>query len=143
MALKENKSIVRRWIEARNAHDLDAAVALFADDWRDRVSRAFNAMTAAFPDAHITAEEMIAEGDKVVARWTLRGTQRGTFRDIPATGRSVAWSGIDVYTVVDGRIAALVREADNLALLQQLGARPPAASGSAAAAAAGPVVAGS
>ena len=124
MSVEENKTLVRRWINARNAHDLDAALALFTDDWRDRLGRAFNGMTTAFPDVQITPEDLIAEENKVVARWTLRGTHRGTFREIPASGRSVTWTGVDIYTVVDGKIAGLVREADNLALLQQLGAAP-------------------
>ena len=124
MSPDQNKAVVRRWIEARNAHDRDMALALFTDEWRERLTSAFDAMTAAFPDLRITAEDPIAEGDRVVARWSLRGTHRGPFRGIGATGKSVSWSGVDIYTVVDGKIASLVREADNLALLEQLGAAP-------------------
>jgi predicted ester cyclase len=75
----------------------------------------------------ITPEKRIAEGDKVVLRWTFRGTHRGPLRGIPPAGRTVEWTGVDIYTVAAGQIADLVRAADTLALLQQLGATPPPA----------------
>jgi steroid delta-isomerase-like uncharacterized protein len=122
MTTEENKEIVRRWIEARNRHDLEAAVALFAGDWQDRIRRSFASVTDSFPDVHIIVEEMIAEGDRVALRWGFRGTQRGTYQDIPATGKTVDWRGIDIYTIRDGKIVTMVREADSLSVLQQLGA---------------------
>ena len=97
-------------------------MALFAGDWQDRVRRGFASVTDSFPDVHITIEEMIAEGDKVALRWSFRGTDRGTYQDIPATGKTVDWKGIDIYTVADGKITTMVREADSLSVLQQLGA---------------------
>jgi steroid delta-isomerase-like uncharacterized protein len=125
--VEANKSVVRRWIEARNANDIEAAAACWAEAKRAGLRRAFAAITAAFPDVRITPEELIGEGDKVAVRWTLRGTHRGPFQGLPPTGRTVDWTGIDIYTVAAGRIAELVREADTLALLQQLGvALPPA-----------------
>ena len=65
---------------------------------------------------------MIAEGDEVVTRWTMTGTHRGVWGEIPATGKTVQWNGTDIYTVVNGKIAALDRAADSLKLLKQLGA---------------------
>lgn len=122
MSVEDNKGVIRRAIEARNAHDLEAWVALFAGDWQERMRRAFIGLTASFPDVHVTSEEMIGEGNKVVVRWTYRGTHRGTFRGIPPTSKTVDWKGIDIWTVVDGKITSLVREADSLSILQQLGA---------------------
>jgi hypothetical protein len=58
-------SVVRRWIEARNRHDLEAAVAFFAGDWQDRIRRSFASVTDSFPDVHVTVEELIAQGDLV------------------------------------------------------------------------------
>jgi steroid delta-isomerase-like uncharacterized protein len=88
---------------------------------QEHVRQGFDMVTESFPDVQITVEEMIAEGDKVALRWTFSGTQQGTFREIPATGNTVNWSGIDLYTVVDGKITSSVREADSLSVLRQLG----------------------
>jgi steroid delta-isomerase-like uncharacterized protein len=122
MSTEENKAVIQRWIAARNAHNLEAALALWTDDWHDRLAAAFNSVTESFPDVHITPNELLAEGDMVAVGWTFTGTHLGPYRDIPATGITVNWSGIDIYTVTDGRIASLVREADSLTVLQQLGA---------------------
>jgi steroid delta-isomerase-like uncharacterized protein len=127
VSVEANKATIRRWIAARNAHDLEGAAACWAAAERAELRRAFAAITAAFPDVRITPEELIGEGNKVVVRWTLRGTHRGPFRGLPPTGRPVVWPGVDVYTVVAGQITELVRAADTLALLEQLGAAPPPA----------------
>jgi steroid delta-isomerase-like uncharacterized protein len=127
MSVEENKATIRRWIEARNANDIETAAACWTEAGRDGVRRAFAGFTEAFPDVRITPEELIAEGDKVVLRWGFLGTHRGPFQGIPPTGRTVAWTGVDIYTVEAGQIADLVRTADTLALLQQLGAAPPPA----------------
>ena len=126
MSVEENKATIRRWIEARNANDIEAAAACWTEAERDGIRRAFAGFTEAFPDARITPEELIAEGDKVVLRWVFRGTHRGAFRGIPPTGRAVEWPGVDIYTVAAGQLTELVRAADTLALLQQLGVAPPA-----------------
>jgi steroid delta-isomerase-like uncharacterized protein len=121
MTADDNKAVIRQWIEARNAHDVDAAVVLWAAEMQEHVRQGFDMVTESFPDVQITVEEMIAEGDKVALRWTFSGTQQGTFREIPATGNTVNWSGIDLYTVVDGKITSSVRQADSLSVLRQLG----------------------
>ncbi|WP_169980131.1 ester cyclase [Tautonia rosea] len=118
----ENKAVVRRLIEARNANDLEAFVALCTPAIQDYVRDAFSDVSVAFRDVHVTTEEMIAEGDKVVTLWTFKGTHLGEFWGIPATGKSVSWTGIDIYTIKDGRITTHVRKSDILGLLQQLGA---------------------
>jgi steroid delta-isomerase-like uncharacterized protein len=120
----ENKALINRWIEARNTHNVEAAVALFSEDWHNRLRGAFNATTNAFPDVAITINEMIAEGNKVAMHWTFTGTHRGEFQGIPATGKAISWSGIDIYTVMDGKIVEHTRVGDMLGLLQQLGAMP-------------------
>jgi predicted ester cyclase len=67
---------------------------------------------------------MIAEGDKVVQRWTFRGTHQGEFMGIPATGVQVILSAIEIFRLADGKIAEQWVEADNLGSLQQLGVIP-------------------
>jgi steroid delta-isomerase-like uncharacterized protein len=124
MTLEENKALVRQWIEARNTHNLEAALALWSDEMQDRLRLGFTSVTNAFPDVQVTVEELVAEGNRVALRWTFRGTHLGPYRDISATGKTVNWSGIDIYTVANGRIASIVREADSLSVLHQLGVAP-------------------
>ena len=121
MSTEENKALIRRAIEARNANDVEAFAAFFPLDWHEGVRRAFNGVTEAFPDVHITIEELIGEGDKIVSRWSFQGSHLGLYQDIPATGKKVNYTGIDIYTIVDGKVVSVVRETDNLVVLQQLG----------------------
>jgi steroid delta-isomerase-like uncharacterized protein len=79
---------------------------------------------AAFPDQWWQIEDLIAEGDRVVARTTMRGTHRGDFFGIPATGRAVTLPGVHVMRVADGKIAEHWGSNDDLGLLRQLGALP-------------------
>ena len=79
----------------------------------------------AFPDFKITIEDMIAEGDKVVVRWTFRGTQKGELPGIPPTGKQVTQMGININRIADGKVVESWRSADDFGLLQQLGVIPP------------------
>lgn len=121
MSVEKNKTSIRDWIAARNTHDVESAVALWAEEERARLRASFNSFTVAFPDVQITIEEMIGEGDKVAILWTFHGTHRGPFQGIPATGKTVDWDGLDLYTFIDGKITSLTRKADSRNLLQQLG----------------------
>jgi steroid delta-isomerase-like uncharacterized protein len=75
----------------------------------------------AFPDVHFTVDDLIAEGDKVVGRWTFRGTQEGDFMGIPATGRQATVMGIAIYRITDGKIAEAWVAWDAMGLMRQLG----------------------
>ncbi|HLZ72884.1 MAG TPA: ester cyclase [Dehalococcoidia bacterium] len=87
--------------------------------------KAFNTvLRSAFPDWYSTPEELIAEGERVAERWTGRGTQRGEFQGIPATGRQVTVPGVVFYRIRDGKIAEFRGSFDTLSMLQQLGAVP-------------------
>ena len=79
---------------------------------------------AAFPDLHFTIEDLIAEGDKVMTRWTMRGTHLGEFMGLPPTGKHVTAGGMQIERVVNGQIVEHWRKSDDLGLLQQLGAIP-------------------
>ena len=81
---------------------------------------------AAFPDWHSTVEEMLVEGDRVVERWTGRGTHEGEFQGIAPTGRQVAVPGVVFYRITDGKIAEFRGQFDRMSLLQQLGVIPSA-----------------
>lgn len=82
------------------------------------------ALRAAFPDLQLTVEDIIAEGDKVMVRYTGRGTHKGVFLGIPPTGKAVKWAGINIYRVADGKTAETWQLADTLGVLRQLGAIP-------------------
>jgi steroid delta-isomerase-like uncharacterized protein len=79
---------------------------------------------AAFPDIHLTIDDEIYTGDKVVHRWTLRGTHQAPFMGAPATGKKVAFTGTTIVQMEGGKIAARWSNLDMLGLLQQLGLAP-------------------
>jgi steroid delta-isomerase-like uncharacterized protein len=78
----------------------------------------------AFPDLHITDEDVIAEGDKVAKRGEWRGTHQGDFMGIPATGKSVAVSYSDIWRIENGQAVENWVQMDMLGLMQQLGVAP-------------------
>jgi steroid delta-isomerase-like uncharacterized protein len=78
----------------------------------------------AFPDVHFTIDEQIAEGDKVVTRWTAHGTHQGELAGLPATGKSSTVTGIAVDRIVNGKIAESWGIFDEFGMMQQLGAIP-------------------
>ncbi len=82
------------------------------------------AVRSAFPDIHFTVEDSLAEGDKVAIRYTGRGTHQGAFAGIPATGKQVQFSGIDIFRIANGQMAEEWLMYDQLGLLQQIGAMP-------------------
>ncbi|MBX2998899.1 MAG: ester cyclase [Caldilineaceae bacterium] len=77
-----------------------------------------------FPDLYHTIDDVIAEGDKVVVRFTVRGAQTGDFMGIPATGRAIEVSATAMMTFVDGKVAQLTAQFDQLGMMQQLGVIP-------------------
>jgi steroid delta-isomerase-like uncharacterized protein len=91
---------------------------------REGMRQALANFRTAFPDLTTSLEHLIAEGDKVVLRWRARGTHEGELMGIPATGKQVTLSGIDILRIENGKIAERWAEYDNLGLLQQLGVVP-------------------
>jgi steroid delta-isomerase-like uncharacterized protein len=79
----------------------------------------------AFPDGRYTIDQMIAEGDMVMVRWTGRGTNTGAGNGLPATGKHIEATGITVLHIVGGKIVEEWNETDMLGLLRQLGLLPP------------------
>jgi steroid delta-isomerase-like uncharacterized protein len=78
----------------------------------------------AFPDLHVTVEEVIAEGDKVVCRNTVTGTHRGEYRGLAPTGKSITYNEIFIFRVAGGRIVEIWGVVDVLAQMRQLGVAP-------------------
>ncbi len=136
MSTEENKAIVRRWYEEGfNAHNVAIMDELFTPDFAEHIpgqanrglagSKEFLAGTfAAMPDMRLTIEDMIAEGEKVVARFTATGTPQGAFMGVPPTGKAVNTSTIEIIRLEQGKIAEHWVETDMLGLMQQLGVIP-------------------
>ncbi|MEK6911866.1 MAG: ester cyclase [Candidatus Thermoplasmatota archaeon] len=88
------------------------------------VKQIISAMRTGFPDLQIAVNEVIPQGDKVVARVTLSGTHKGTFMDIPPTGKRVSFEGIDIVRFSGGKAVEHWGLTDNMGLFTQLGAIP-------------------
>ena len=118
------KAIIRRYLDAFNA-DWERALRDFVDD--EGLAEHVRQMEGAFPNYQLTADDMIAEQDKVAVRFHLRAVHRGSLMGISATGREVVVEGIIIYQLANGRIAEHWLQVDMPGLLQQLGAVPAAA----------------
>src|SRR5829696_549553 len=126
MSVQENKALVRREQEELWNHtgDLDAAEELFVPGQAEAAKQEAADFRRGFPDVISTIEDLIAEGDKVVARWRSRATYKGTYMGIAPTGKEVEFTGISVYRIVAGRIAESWTVEDQFGLMRQIGAVP-------------------
>jgi steroid delta-isomerase-like uncharacterized protein len=84
----------------------------------------FTTLRAAFPDIHFAIEDQIAAGDRVVTRWTARATHTSEFQGVPASGKQVRMTGIDIDRVADGKVVECWTNLDELGLMRQLGVLP-------------------
>jgi predicted ester cyclase len=126
MSTGENKAVVRREQEELWNHNgnLDAAEEIFTPDYVEAAKQEAADFRQGFPDVRSTIEDLIAEGDKVVARWTSHATHQGEYMGIPPTGREVEFTGISVYRIEAGKIAESWSVEDELGLMRQIGAVP-------------------
>jgi steroid delta-isomerase-like uncharacterized protein len=136
MNLEQNKAIVRDYLdEIVNKANMAAFDRYLSDDVVFNGSRAFRqhyparmqAIRSAFPDHHLTIEDQVAEGDKVVTRVTFHGTHQGQFNGIAPTGKQVEWSGIAMDRIAGGKVVEMWHVQNTTGLLQQIGATPPPA----------------
>ena len=134
---EQNKALVRLLLEDDiSKGNVAVAEQIIAPDFYDHTNppgmqhgieghKAIVALfRAAFPDQWWHIEELIAEGDRVVARTTMRGTHLGDFFGIPATGRPVTLSGVHILRIAGGKIAEHWGNNDDLGLMRQLGVVP-------------------
>jgi predicted ester cyclase len=141
MSAEENKAIMRRAIDAlfTQGGNLDDADACYAPDYLSHTppygdlrgieaSKGFAAAyRQAFPDLQTTTEDMVAEGDKVVARWTTRGTHQGETEIFgPPTGNRMEVTGMSMAQFAEGKIVEGWTNVDALGQMQQLGLMPEA-----------------
>jgi steroid delta-isomerase-like uncharacterized protein len=128
MSTEENKALVRREQEELWNHtgDLDAAGDLFAPERAEAARQEAADFRRGFPDVISTIEDIVAEGDRVAARWTARATHLGEYVGVPPTGKEVEFTGISIYRIEGGRIAESWTVEDDLGLMRQIGAVPEA-----------------
>jgi steroid delta-isomerase-like uncharacterized protein len=138
VSTEENKALARRWFEeVFNAQNFDVADEITAQDAvnhdptitdipsgpeGDRY--VVNLYHGAFPDAQITVEDQVAEGDRVVTRWTGRGTHQGELLGVPPSGNHVEIEGMTINRISGGKIAETWTAYDALGMMQQIGAIP-------------------
>jgi predicted ester cyclase len=136
MSIEENKEIVRRYQVAYNSNTLDALNEIVAADVLtpkimpglppgiEGAKAVHRTTLLGMPDFHTAIDELVAEGDKVVARVTMTGTHTGDFWGMPATGRRVEFTGMYMVRIEGGKIVEHWGEEDGVGLLQQLGFMP-------------------
>ena len=116
-AAAANIALVRSTLDAFNEGDLDTCVALMGPDFvmnlagvppmrgPDVWRQGADVIRTSFPDLHARIDDLVAEGDRVAARLTFRGTHQGEFLGVPATGRTVEYVSHEFYRFVDGLVA--------------------------------------
>ena len=135
--LDANKAIISRLSELSNTGNLAIADEIFSADFVNHDPNhpevtnleSYKGLVAGirigFPDLHVAAEDLVAEGEKVGMRWTINATHQGELMGMPATGIQVAWTGITIAHFADGKIVEMWWAHDHLGLFQQLGVIPP------------------
>lgn len=137
MTERDNKDVARRYYdEVLNKRNLDLLDDLAVEDYiehdpfpgqgngRADLKARVQLLHNAFDPLEFTIEDVVAEGDKVVVRWTNAGTHTGSFLGIPPTNQDFAIAGIDIHVVRDARLAEHWHVVDQLTQLQQMGLIP-------------------
>jgi steroid delta-isomerase-like uncharacterized protein len=104
-------------------HDPDRPDVRSREDYKRWVTESHSL----FPDLQIIGEDQVAEADKVATRWTFHGTNNGDFETpapLPATGKQVAFTGMNIYRFAGGKIVEEWFQEDTMGMLQQLGFMP-------------------
>ena len=138
MSLEENRAVIRRSVdEFWNVGDIAALERIYGADYVGHDPDGFfagdlsqfrqtaAAIFAAFSDFGVTIDDLIAEGDKVVKKWTSRSVHTGDFMGIPASGKAIEVTGTTVYRIAGGKIVECWSNADRMGMLQQMGVIPP------------------
>ena len=133
---EENRALALRAAEIVNQRNPDLIEELYPPDfvWHEpdqdirgyeQAKQFVSSFFEAFPDISITIDDVIAEGDQAVSRYTIRGTHQGETEDFgPPTGRQMELEGITIHRFEDGKIVEEWERYDNLSVLQQLGLAP-------------------
>ena len=139
MSAKEIKALERRFVEGWNKGKA-AAMAVIDELCATNIAyhggsgeeihglkgfkQSMSEFYSAFPDSHFTIDDIVAEGDKVVVRWTMTGTHKGEFGGIPPTNKKVTIWGIYIDRMAGGKFVETWERFDMLGMMQQLGIVP-------------------
>ena len=115
---------VRYMEEAFNQRKFEVLDEIFSAELMQRIGPSVVPFLTAFPDWHGTVDDIIAEGDTVVNRWTGHGTHLVELMGIPATGKPVTLTGITIFRVAGNKIVEEWTEMNQMSLMQQLGVIP-------------------
>jgi steroid delta-isomerase-like uncharacterized protein len=130
---EENKDLARRSWELVSQRNPDLLEEVYAADivWHEpdqdvqgleEAKQFYSMYLSAFPDLSATVEDVLAEGDKAVTRWTIRGTHQGEIEEFgPPTGKQVEIKGITIHRIESGKIVEEWERYDNLGVMRQLG----------------------
>lgn len=134
---EQNKAVVRRFInEVMNKGNMSVLDELLAPNYVyhgpggqevrgiEGAKDMIGMYRSAFPDMKSTVDDMIAEGDKVVTRWSATGTHKGDLMGIAHTGKKVKMTGMVINRLVKGKVVEDWEEFDQLGMMQQLGVAP-------------------
>ena len=130
MSLEENKAIVRRFIDAYNKQNFDLVDDLVATGYvdhtnqirgREGLKQMMIMGSKAFPDWHEKIEDIIAEGDKVWILLTYTATHTGEWMGLAPTGNKIITMNVDIYRIVNDKIAERWNVTDNMRLFKPLG----------------------
>jgi steroid delta-isomerase-like uncharacterized protein len=135
---EQNKHLVRQFFEALDKHDTERMDQLVSGtkyslhfsgmpplDWNANKREFLDPFDKAFPDLTRNIVDIVAEGDKVAVSVNVTGTYKGEFQGIPATGKQVSFTAMDILTITEGKITEEWATADMMGLMQQIGAIPP------------------
>lgn len=138
MTIEQNKLVMKTFVDFINTADPDLANALidpgatfYVPGRPEPVAgpagylEIIAMMRSGFPDIQWTLEELICEGNNVAARFTMRGTHKGVFFGVPATGNTITVQALNIYRLSDGKIVEEYGQPDLLGLMGQIGALPP------------------
>lgn len=142
MSIETNKALVRRYFEEA-PYNPAVCDEIFADHFlfhtiqRAQVTSQVTESTPQSmkeanewlesvwsPAVRLTVDEMIAENDRVMVRWTFTGTHQGEFAGLPPTQQPISYAGINIFRIADGKIAEIWDIFDRLWMWQQLGVLP-------------------
>ncbi|HMN27955.1 MAG TPA: ester cyclase [Caldilineaceae bacterium] len=124
MSTTENRALIRRYLEAISGKEKPAAlVDRYVAESDLSLKQHIMSGEVGFPRYELVEEEMLAEDDKVMVRFTFRGVHKGEFMGIPATGKPVSVPGVIIYRIANGKIIDHWMLMDSMTMMQQLGVK--------------------
>lgn len=137
-ATAQNKELLRKAVEEIwNRGNFEKLKEMISEDFvihfprpgeevrgQENVKQFYTELRHAFPDIRFTIVDLLAEGDKVVTHWSASGTHKGEFKGIPATGKYVTFTAMDIDKIADGKFVECWTNVDELGLMHQLQAIP-------------------